>query len=184
MITYCSDTAEHLQNPTSPNKFGQFFDTSKVTDRDVLKKQLLQKIADVEKASSATKDFVQMVGLVMTRTTGKALTDKQINYVTSRLLGNEEKVTGEIKSVINMLLLATHTLLGKEYERPILSSVLDIRRSLVEYESFFEDLDLKTELEKTPDGIFIKVRQSTDSVENFKSDTVYDEDSSSTPGTP
>jgi len=135
---------------------GKYFNENKNADLDVIKSKLWDALSEAKEGGPGSmEDFVQMVGLVMTRTLGPSLTDRQIRYVTSRLLDSEEKTmlgTGEGKSTGDMLLLASQALLGKELKNIPVLNVNVMKRDFQDFEQFFGNLDLNADLKEGPGG--------------------------------
>ena len=127
---------------------GQFYDQNKDSNLNVLEHELTGAHAEALNDPSNIEDFVQMLGLIMNKTTRISVTQQQINYVTSRLLNNQEKAslgTGEGKSSAQMLLLAAQEML---YQRVSLeeTNAQVLKRNLESFHDFFNILGINIEL--------------------------------------
>lgn len=90
------------------------------------------------------EDFVQILGLIMNKTTRNNVTEQQVNYVTSRLSNNPVKAnlgTGEGKSSANMLLLAAQYMLHQPINIEEINSQV-LMRDLQVFHEFFNVLGI------------------------------------------
>ncbi len=136
-----------------------FFESNKNNNIEILKRELLQAINVAKNNPANMRNFVQMVGLIMNRTTAQAVNDLHIDYVTSILLHSEEKTmigTGEGKSLAAMLLVASQALLN-DYHDTFVTNQSVMQRNLEDFKSFFDNLGLKAELLNTTNALILTV---------------------------